>query len=321
MDRIVIKGWRRLVAGCWGPSQGSPVFLLHGTPGCRLSTRPPDADLERLDVRLLTYDRPGYGMSDPHPGRTVANAADDVRAIADALGAEEFAVMGRSGGAPHALACAALLPDRVTRVASLVGLAPFDAPGLNWLDGMVELNRQQFGAAVLGPRPLAEVIYPQVVAMRADPEHLARRLEREGTLADREALHDPVYRATFVDSIREAVARSLDGWAADSLALTRPWGFDPGWIRVPTLLWHGTWDVFSPVTHAQWLAGRIEGAILSVCADASHLSATGIQISALRWLLDGDPDWFALTSLSACPAVVRSGDGKRTRQSRAGDEG
>jgi pimeloyl-ACP methyl ester carboxylesterase len=288
MDQIVIKGWRRLVVRCWGPRKGSPVFLLHGTPGCRLSVRPNDADLERQDIRLVTYDRPGYGLSDPHPGRIVADAADDVRAIADALDIEIFAVMGRSGGAPHALACAALLPYRVTRVASLVGLAPYDAPDLAWLDGMVELNRQQYGAALLGPGPLAEVIYPQVVAMRADPEHLARRLEREGSPADRQALRDPEYRATFVRSIREAVSRSLDGWAADSLAFTRPWGFDPGWITVPTLIWHGASDVFAPVAHARWLAGRIGGAQLLLSDDASHLCAADIQVPALRWLVDGE---------------------------------
>lgn len=299
MDRVVIKGWRRLGVRCWGPRWGSPVFLLHGTPGCRLSVRPRQVDLLRLGVRLVTYDRPGYGLSDPHAGRTIADAAEDIRAIADALGIEEFAVMGRSGGAPHALACAALLPGRVTKVASLVGLAPYDAADLDWLDGMVELNRQQYGAAVLGARPLAEVIYPQVVAMRADPEHLARRLEREGSPADQEALRDPEYRETFIHSIREAIDRTLDGWASDSLAFTRPWGFDPGWIRVPTLLWHGTRDVFSPVSHAQWLAERIEGAMLLVCDDASHLSAAGIQVSVLRWLLDRGPNRFTRTGLPA----------------------
>jgi pimeloyl-ACP methyl ester carboxylesterase len=303
MDQVVIKGWRRLVVRGWGPPNGSPVFLLHGTPGCRLSVRPHDTDLERLAVRLVAYDRPGYGLSDPHPGRTVADAADDVRAIADALGIESFAVMGRSGGAPHALACAALLPGRVSRVASLVGLAPHNAPDLDWLDGMVELNRQQYGAAMLGPRPLAEVIYPQVIAMRADPEHLARRLEREGSPADQEALRDPEYRATWVRSIQEAVGRSLDGWAADSLALTRPWGFDPGWIRVPTLLWHGTWDVFAPVTHARWLAGRIKGAVLSLCDDAGHLSAAEAQVHALRWLVDRDDSWPALACLDGNVSV------------------
>jgi pimeloyl-ACP methyl ester carboxylesterase len=287
MDEMLIKSWRRLGIRRWGDPAGSPVFLLHGTPGCRLSVRPSDAELRRLGVNLITYDRPGYGRSDPQPGRSVGDAADDVRAIADALGIDRFAVIGRSGGGPHALACAALLPDRVTRVASLVGLAPYDAPGLDWLHGMVELNRHQYGAAMLGPRQLAQVIYPQVVAMRADPEHLVRRLEAEASPGDRAALNDPEYRAALVASISEAVARSLDGWAADSLAFTRPWGFDPQWITTPTLLWHGTWDVFSPVTHARWLAGRIKGAVLMLSDRGNHLSASGVQRGAIQWLLQG----------------------------------
>jgi pimeloyl-ACP methyl ester carboxylesterase len=256
MDEILIKSWRKLAVRRWGTRTGFPVFLLHGTPGSRLSVYPSDAELKRLGVHLITYDRPGYGLSDPHPGRSVADAADDVRAIADALGIGEFGVIGRSGGGPHALACAALLPDRVTRVASLVGLAPFDAIGLDWWRGMVDLNREQYSAALMGPRELAGVIYPQVVAMRANPEHMVQRLEAEGSAEDRAALRDPDYRASMIANMTEAVGRSLDGWAADSMAFTRPWGFDPEWITTPTLLWHGKWDVFNPVSHARWLGAR-----------------------------------------------------------------
>jgi pimeloyl-ACP methyl ester carboxylesterase len=287
MDEILINNWRRLAFRRWGDPTGSPVFLLHGTPGCRLSVRPSDAELSRLEVCLITYDRPGYGLSDPHPGRSVADAANDVRVIADALGIDTFAVIGRSGGGPHALACAALLPDRVIRVASLVGFAPYDASGLDWLDGMVELNRSQYGAARHGPKELARIIYPQVVAMRADPEHLLRRLQAESAPDDRAALDDPEYRTTFIESINEAIGRSLDGWAADSLAFTRPWGFDPRWITTPTLLWHGTWDMFIPVSHARWLADRIPGAVLIVSDGSGHLTASNIHYEAIQWLLHG----------------------------------
>lgn len=293
MNDVLIRNWRRLGVEHWGSPDGFPVFLLHGTPGCRLSVRPGDSELRRLGVHLITYDRPGYGRSDPHPGRSVADAADDVRTIADALGIKRFAVIGRSGGGPHALACAALLPDRVTRVASLVGLAPYDAPGLDWLRGMAELNQRQYGAARLGPKHLARVIYPQVVAMRADPEHLIRRLEAESSPDDRRALRDPEYRATFITSVTEAVGRSLDGWAADSLALTRPWGFDPQWIQVPTLLWHTTRDVFVPVTHTHWLADRIKSAIFMLGDRGSHLSAAEVQRGIIQWLLYGDPPMLA----------------------------
>jgi len=263
------------------------VFLLHGTPGSRFSARPSEAELSRLGVCLITYDRPGYGLSDPHPGRSVAHAAYDVRAIADVFGFPKFAVLGRSGGGPHALACAALLPDRVSRVASLVGLAPYSAPGLDWLSGMVESNRRQYGAAVRGPAELRRMLYPQVVAMRDNPEHFARQLAASATEEDRAVLDDPEYHSKLVASMSEAIDRSLDGWAADNLAFTRPWGFEPHWICVPTLLWHGVWDVFSPVAHARWLAERIRGAILLLSERGTHLNAAGVQYNAIEWLLSG----------------------------------
>jgi pimeloyl-ACP methyl ester carboxylesterase len=292
MDEVIVVNWRRLGVRRWGPANGSPMFLLHGTPGCRLSARPSEDELNRLGVRLITYDRPGYGLSDPHPGRSVADAANDVATIADALGIQQFAVLGRSGGGPHALACAALLPDRVTRVACLVGLAPYGAAGLDWLRGMVDLNRDQYRAALLGRRHLAHHIYPHVIAMRADPEHLVRAIEAQAPAEDRERLSDPEYRAMFVESIREAVSRSVDGWAADSLAFTRPWGFDLQWISAPTLLWHGAWDVFSPVSHTRWLADRIRNAVLMLSHRGSHLAASAVQHDALQWLLDGTPAQF-----------------------------
>jgi pimeloyl-ACP methyl ester carboxylesterase len=287
MDEVLIRNWRRLAVRRWGVPGGAPVFLLHGTPGSRLSARPTEAELTTLGVRLITYDRPGYGLSDPHPGRSVADAADDVRAIADARGIDTFAVIGRSGGGPHALACAALLPERVTRVASLVGLAPYDASGLNWMRGMVEMNRQQYSAALQGARQLAQLLYPQVVAMRSNPEHLVQRLEATAPPADLAELSDPEYRSELVQSMVEAIDRSLDGWAADSLAFTRPWGFDPGWIHTPTLLWHGNGDVFSPVAHAHWLAKHIKGALLLLSDRCTHLSAARVQQGAIHWLLHG----------------------------------
>jgi pimeloyl-ACP methyl ester carboxylesterase len=289
MDEILINGWRRLAVRRGGKASGYPVFLLHGTPGSRLSARPTDEELDQLGVCLITYDRPGYGGSDPYPGRSVAHAANDVRAIADSFGYHRFAVLGRSGGGPHALACAALLPDRVTRVASLVTLAPYDANGLDWLGGMVESNRRQYGAAALGPAELAQVMYPLVVAMRANPEHFAQRLSADAAPGDRAVMNDPEYHSTFISSMTEAISHSLDGWAADNLAFTRPWGFEPHWISVPTLLWHGVRDVFSPVTHAHWLAERIAGAVL-LLSDRSHLNAASVQGSAIHWLLTGELD-------------------------------
>lgn len=115
---------RALTVERWGDPDGRPVFLLHGMPGSRLGPAPRGMVLYQRRMQLIAYDRPGYGGSDRHPGRSVADVAQDVAAVADTLGLETFAVAGRSGGAPGALACAALLPERVTRTAAMVGLAP-----------------------------------------------------------------------------------------------------------------------------------------------------------------------------------------------------
>lgn len=126
------------------------MFLLHGTPGSRLGPAPRPSVLYRMGIRLITFDRPGYGGSDRSLGRTVSAAADDVRLIADALGIGRFGVVGRSGGAPHALACAALIPERIARAGSLVGLAPPDAADLDWFDGMTEANVLAYVNAAAG---------------------------------------------------------------------------------------------------------------------------------------------------------------------------
>jgi pimeloyl-ACP methyl ester carboxylesterase len=152
---------------------------------------------------------------------------------------------------------------------------------------MTRANREQYDAARHGHARLAHMLYPRVIAMRADPTHLLRDLEQQGSLADVSVLADAEYRAWTSLSFAEAVGRSVDGWASDNMALTRPWGFDPARITVPTLLWHGVRDVFSPVAHAQWLATRISTALLHLVEDTAHLSAAAAQSEAIRWLVHG----------------------------------
>src|ERR687893_626049 len=126
------------------------VFWHHGTPNIGSPPEPLFAAAARLGIRWVSYDRPGYGGSTPYRDRDVASAAADVSSVADALGMDKFAVMGHSGGGPHALACGALLPERVRGVVSVAGLAPFGVEGLDWFAGMADSGAASLSAPAEG---------------------------------------------------------------------------------------------------------------------------------------------------------------------------
>jgi pimeloyl-ACP methyl ester carboxylesterase len=279
---------RRLAAAVYGDPDGRPVFLLHGTPGSRLGPRPRSSVLHRLGVRLICFDRPGYGESDRLPGRQVADAAADVSAIADAFDLRTFAVAGRSGGAPHALACAALLPERTTKAALLVSVAPRDADGINWLAGMTESNMAEYQAVASGYEQIEAVTEAAADAVRADPASLLARIQPELPDPDLRVVADRGIRSLLLATYAEALRESAHGWIDDDLALHRPWGFDPATVTVPVLLWHGASDNLSPVSHAKWLAERIPGAAVVVQAGAAHFGALDVLPEILRWLTSGE---------------------------------
>ena len=260
------------------------MFLLHGTPGSRLGPRPRSSVLHRLGVRLISFDRPGYGGSDRMAGRRVADVSADVLAIATACELDRFAVVGRSGGGPYALACAALLPDRVTRAAVLVGLAPHGADGLDWFDGMAQSNVTEFTAAVNGYEDI--VAHTKVMAseVRADPARLLARLQADLPDPDRRVVADHGIRSMLLETYAEALRTSDYGWVDDAMAFCSPWGFDPASVTVPVLLWHGAHDVFSPASHARWLADRIPSAAVVVQAGAAHFGALDVLPDILRWV-------------------------------------
>lgn len=284
-DHVRTADGRRLRIEVSGDPRGHPVFLLHGMPGSRVGPRPRSMFLYQRGARLISYDRPGYGGSDRRPGRRVADVVSDVRDVADALGLDRFAVAGRSGGAPHALACAALLPDRVTRAAALVGLAPRDAEGLDWFAGMAPSNVKEFRTASTDPERFAARLIPRSAAIRSDPAKLLEELRSDLTDDDRSIVSDTAMRSMMLRNFREAVRTSPYGWIDDGLALTGPWGFDPADIRVPVLLWHGGQDVFSPPAHASWLAARIPRARAVVEPTAAHFAAVRALPRVIGWLL------------------------------------
>jgi pimeloyl-ACP methyl ester carboxylesterase len=283
--RVRTADGRQVAVQVSGRPSGQPVFLMHGTPGSRVAPLPRSVILHGLGVRLITFDRPGYGHSDRLESRRVADVVPDVEAIADELGIEQFAVLGRSGGGPHALACAALLPDRVTRAGVLVSLAPWAADGLDWFAGMADSNVQEFTTALNSPDELAANLAQTAAAVRGDPGSHVSALGPELPAADQRVVADAGIRALLARNFEEALRESADGWFDDNRAFCSPWGFDPADIKVPVLVWHGEDDVFSPVSHTQWLADQIPNASLFIQPGAAHFSALEVLPDMLSWLI------------------------------------
>jgi pimeloyl-ACP methyl ester carboxylesterase len=269
----------RVVHAYEGPrtgDTGTPVFWHHGTPNIGAPPVPLFAAAAEHGLRWVSYDRPGYGGSSPNPGRTVASAARDVAAVADALGIGRFCVLGHSGGGPHALACAALLGDRVIAAVSVSGLSPYpenpekaedeDA----WYAGM-----HSGGAAGLRAARAGRAEYDAVLASSDyDPEMF--------TPADHEALGGGWKWVLSV--VGPALDNGRGPMADDDLAYTRPWGCDPRAIAAPTLLLHGTADRVTPSSHSESLARQIPGAELRLSPGDGHISVLRHAAGAVAWL-------------------------------------
>ncbi|MEU7867654.1 alpha/beta fold hydrolase [Dactylosporangium sp. NPDC049140] len=261
-----------------GAPDGFPVFLLHGMPGSRIGPRPRHITVYRQGIRLICYDRPGYGRSDRREGRDVADAARDVEAIADRLGLDRFAVVGRSGGGPHALACAAdpLLHRRITSVAVLVSLAPADGLDLDWYSGMNPDNVRGFGRDTPDTAAVDAEITRRAELARKDPRLLLEHLQMQMTAIDRTVVSQSGLRRAILEAYREGLRNGPFGWIDDTLALGRNWKFLPESIDTKVTrvsIWHGRHDTFAPVSHAEWLANAIPGAEVNIEPNAAHFNA------------------------------------------------
>ena len=246
------------------------VFWHHGTPNIGAPPAPLFEDAARLGIRWVSFDRPGYGGSTAAADRTIGSVAALVARVADQLDIDQFAVMGHSGGGPHALACAALLPDRVTAAVGLATLAPYGSEGLDYFAGMAASGVASLQASVAG---------------RAEKE----RYEASGADYDPEFTDDDMAAlrgdwAWLNEVVGPALAQGTGGLIADDLAYVAPWGFDPTSITAPTLLVHGGLDRVVPSGHSEWLARHCPAMQLRLSPGDGHLSVLRHGTAALEWL-------------------------------------
>lgn len=269
-----------------GDPAGRPVLVHMGTPNSRLLYTPNVRDAAARGLRLISYDRPGYGGSTPHPGRTVADCAGDVRAICADLGVGRLAMWGISGGGPHVLACAALLPDLVTAAASLASLAPYGAEGLDYFAGMGQDNVDDIRLShtdEAASRAKADQDREELLA--TSPEDAAKAMESLLTPTDAEALRGELAEY-LISSTQDGLAPGSQGWWDDT-CLTRPWGFDLAAITVPVLLLHGRQDMFVPFGHGEWLAAHIPGVEARLTDDDGHLTLMKNRVPEVHaWLAE-----------------------------------
>ena len=271
-SQIQLRDGRSLEVVSAGPEKGTPLVFHHGTPMSAVLFQPMVDAAAARGLRTIAYSRPGYGRSTPKPGRTVADAAADVAEILDALGAPSFYTLGWSGGGPHALACAALLGGRCLAAASLAGVAPYRAEGLDWLAGMGEENLEEFGLAEKGASALTPFLEREATKLgTVRGEDVAGALGTLVSEIDRAALTG-AFAEYSASSMRHALSRGVAGWRDDDIAFTLPWGFDLASITRPVAVWQGGEDRMVPFAHGAWLADHVAGARRRLQPAEGHLS-------------------------------------------------
>ena len=266
-----------------GPESGFPVIMHHG--GTRHLFPGAVRDAQASGLRLISYDRPGQGMSAPQPGRVVADCAEDVRAILTQLGIPRAATWGSSVGGPYALAAAALLPEAITSVCVFASLGPYGAPGLDFTEGMSEGFREEI-RVFFGDRGRARAEFQaqsaEFAALSSSP---AWWMDKWGDRAGQDAAHSQEWADYLALVNRDGYAAGDEGWWEDWSATFLPWGFDPATIQASVALWHGLQDTAAPPGHSRWLAAHIPHATAHFPADQDHTNIEeNNRSAAIAWV-------------------------------------
>jgi pimeloyl-ACP methyl ester carboxylesterase len=272
MDRLTTADGRTLEVLTFGPPDGTPLVYHSGTPSAAVPMPVLERAATAAGARVITWSRPGYAGSTEQPGRTVSDVAADAVTVLDGLDVGDFVALGWSGGGPHALACAALLPDRCRAATVLAGAGPYGVDDLDFLAGMAEENQAEFGAAIEGRAALEAALTEMSQGMGAvTAEQVAESLGGLVSESDIRALTGELAEH-LADSLAAAVSTGIAGWRDDDLAFVQPWGFDLAAISIPVAVWQGEEDRMVPLAHGQWIADNVSGARLHQEPDHGHIS-------------------------------------------------
>ena len=267
---MTLQDRRTLAWREYGPKDGRPFLSFQGTPGSRFSRHAHGDVYDRLHVRVLVFDRPGYGASTRLPGRSVSVVADDAAELLDHLGVEVAHVGGGSGGGPHVLAFAARHPERVRAATVVVGAAPLEEEDL---DGLIEINRDGWYAAHESWDAVYELLAPKREEVLADPLAGFRSAMEAAPASDKAVMDDPAWQRVLIESVTEALRPGAEGWTDEAMALILPWDFDPSDVQCSVTWWHGEHDANSPIASVQRLLERMRSVDLRVWTDAGHLES------------------------------------------------
>jgi len=266
---LTLLDGRRLAYTERGDPDGVPIIHQHGMPGSRLDHEANAAFYRALGVRVITPDRPGYGLSDPHPLRRLLDWPSDVRELADQLGLRRFGITALSGGGIYALACAAAMPDRLIEVVVTGCPGPMQRPGA--LEGMRFMTRAGVWLGSKAPWLLDRGAAMLAGLIRRYPHFFVDQANRDKPPVDKLWLSMPSVSAGAADTLREALRPGAWGYVQDVRVLARPWGFRLEDIQAPVQLWHGDLDTVIPLHHGQYLASLIPHSTLRVCPGEAHM--------------------------------------------------
>lgn len=283
MTIIELPDGRALDLEVTGPADGEVLLFHHGTPGAVTQQRTMQRAAHARGLRLVTFSRPGYGSSSRLPGRRVADVAADVTTVLDHLQVDRCLVAGWSGGGPHALACGALVADRVTGVLSIASVAPDGLSDLDLLAGMGAQNIEEFQLARRGEDALRPYLLTEAEALaHVDAAGLIEGMSSLLPQVDRDVMTNEVGE-DMVTSFAEGLRPGVDGWLDDDLAFVQPWGFALSAVSVPVVIWHGSDDLMVPFSHGEWLSRNVSGATSRLVQGEGHVS---LAVGAIDRMLD-----------------------------------